>query len=114
MKVYQKPTCSKCRDLLKTLRERKVTFDAINYYTHPLGANEQKGILKKLGMEPIQLMRSKEGVYKELAVGIKPYSDAQLINFMVKYPDLIQRPIVIQGNKASIARTDEAVQKLLD
>ncbi len=112
MKVYQKPTCSKCRNLLKTLQERKVAFDAINYYTHPLTAKELKSILKKLDMEPKEIMRTGEPVYKELQISTKPYTDSELIEFLVKYPDLIQRPIVVTGDTARIVRSDEATEEL--
>ncbi len=113
MKVYQKPTCSKCRNLLKTLQERKVAFDSINYYTHPLTAKELKSILKKLDMGPRDIIRTGEPVYKELQIKTKPYTDAELIDILVKNPDLIQRPIVVTGDTASIVRSDEATEDLL-
>lgn len=113
MKVYQKPTCSKCRNLLKTLKERNVSFDNVNYYVEPMTADELKDVLAKLQMQPREIMRTGEAVYKELEIGTKDYTDDELIDLMVKHPDLIQRPIVVTGDKAEIVRTQESIDRLL-
>lgn len=110
--VYQKPTCSKCRDLMKTLRERGVAFDSVNYYEQPFDVDGLKKILARLKMRPIDLMRKNEQIYKDLQIGKVERTEDELVGLMVENPDLIQRPIVIQGNKAVLARPIENLEKL--
>lgn len=111
--VYQKPTCSKCRNLLKTLKERGVEHDSVNYYEQPFTAAGLKKILAKLGMKPIELMRTNEKIYKDLRIGQQQKSDEELIKLMVEHPDLIQRPIVIRGDKAVVARPTEKAEEVI-
>jgi arsenate reductase len=111
--VYQKPTCSKCRATLRLLKERGVEFEAINYYEVPFTETNLRGLLKKLGLPARDLLRTKEPVARDLGLGEKDFSDEQLIALMVKHPDLLQRPIVVRGNKAVLGRPPENVEKLL-
>lgn len=111
--VYQKPTCSKCRATLKLLTERGAEFEAINYYEVPLSAAQLRELLKKLGLSASQLLRRDEPVARELGIGRKELSEEELIALMVKHPDLIQRPIVVRGNKAVLGRPVEKVNALL-
>ncbi len=113
IKVYQKPTCSKCREALKILREEGVTFEAINYYEKPLDAGQLRELITKLGISPRDLLRKGEQVYKDLVIGRRDLTDEQLIELMVEHPDLIQRPIVARGDRAVLARPAENLKELL-
>ena len=110
--IYQKPTCSTCRNTMMLLKEQGVEFDAINYYIDPIPEQTLRDLLKKLGLKPIDLFRKKEEKYKELGIGEKPYSDDELIHLLVENPDLLQRPIVVRGDKAVLARPAEKVLEL--
>jgi arsenate reductase (glutaredoxin) len=111
--VYQKPTCTKCRSTLKILRERGAEFDSVNYYETPLTANQLRDLIKKLGISPRELLRKDEQVYRDLGLARRNVSDDELIDLMTANPDLIQRPIVVRGDKAVLGRPPETVEELL-
>ena len=111
--VYQKPTCSTCRNSMKILREEGVEFESINYYENAFTEETLKNVLRKLGMKPIEVIRKGEAIYKELEIGKKNYSDEELIKFMVAHPDLIQRPIVVKGDHARFMPSHETVKEIL-
>jgi arsenate reductase len=113
LKVYQKPTCTKCRTTLSLLKERGVEFEAINYYETPVTEADLRGLLKKLGLSAREILRKDEPVAKKLGIGKKDFTDEELIALMAKHPDLIQRPIVVRGDKAVLGRPPENVEKLL-
>jgi arsenate reductase len=113
IKVYQKPTCSKCRETLRLLRQEGVSFEAINYYDKPLDPTELRRLLDKLGIPPRELLRKGEKIYRELKIAERDLTDDQLIELMVEHPDLIQRPIVVRGEKAVLGRPPENVKELL-
>ena len=111
--VYQKPTCTTCREVYAALKAKNVDFDAVNYYVDPLPKNKIKELLKKMGIPASGLLRKKEPVYKELKLDQKKLSDDELIDLMAKHPDLIQRPIVEKGAKAILARPAERLKEIL-
>jgi arsenate reductase (glutaredoxin) len=111
--IYQKPTCSKCRETLKLLRESGQEFDAINYYETPLTAAQLRELLDKLGLPPRAILRSEESLARSMRLGQRELSDDELIQIMVENPDLIQRPIVVRGDQAELCRPPENVMKLL-
>jgi arsenate reductase len=111
--VYQKPTCTKCRTTLRLLKERRAEFEAINYYETPITEADLRGLLKKLGLAAREILRKNEPVAKRLGIGKKDFSDEELIALMAKNPDLIQRPIVVRGDRAVLGRPPENVEKLL-
>src|SRR5437867_4270318 len=113
IRVSQKPTCSKCRETLGILKECSVEFDLVNYYETPLTAPELKALIKKLGISPRDLLRKGEQVYRDLKLSRAELSDVQHVELMIANPDLIQRPIVVRGNNAVLARPPENVEKLL-
>ena len=113
IRVYQKPTCSKCRATLGILEECAVEFDSINYYETPLNVEELRGLINKLGISPRDLMRKGEQLYRDLGLGERELSDDELIKLMVENPDLMERPIVVRGDKAVLGRPPENVQELL-
>ena len=111
--VYQKPTCSKCRETLGLLRERGVEFEAVNYYERPVTAEELRGLLEKLGLSPREILRKNEPVARSLGLGDREVPDDELIRPMVENPDLIQRPIVVRGDRALLGRPVANVEELL-
>ena len=111
--IYQKPTCSTCRQAVQLLKESGVPFTAVNYYEDRFTKSQLKALLKKAGLSPRELLRTKEDLYKELNLGKTTLSDDALIELMVEHPDLIQRPIVEKGEKAWLARPAERVKELL-
>ena len=110
--VYQKPTCTTCRPVMAILREMGADIDAINYYVDPIPKSTLKLLLTKMGLRPKDILRSKDQVYKDLQIGSKQYTDAELIDLLVQHPDLLQRPIVERGDKAILARPAERIKEL--
>ena len=111
--VYEKPTCTKCREADKLLRESGVDFEKINYYLEPIGESKLRELIKKMGVGPRELLRTGEAVYKELDLGKREVSDDELIRLMAENPDLIQRPIVERGERAVLGRPTERIRELL-
>ena len=111
--VYQKPTCSKCRETMTLLQDRGVEFEAINYYETPVTREELRSLIDKLGVSPRDLLRKGEEVYKALNLKTGEISDDELIDLMITHPDLMQRPIVVRGDRAVLGRPPEKVCELL-
>src|SRR5688572_8158349 len=111
--VYEKPTCTKCREMNKFLVEQGFDFTKVNYYIDPLSEEKLRDLLKKMNLKPRELLRPSEAVYRELNLGKRELSDDEIIALMVKHPDLIQRPIVERGNRAVLGRPTENVKALL-
>jgi arsenate reductase (glutaredoxin) len=111
--VYQKPTCSKCRETLTLLREAKANFVTVDYFATPISVATLRRLIKKLGVSPREILRTGEEVYKRLELNKKAVSDDELIKLMVVYPELIQRPIVEKGDRAVLGRPPENVKALL-
>lgn len=111
--IYQKPTCTTCRQVFKVLQESGVDFKSVNYYTDPLSKSDIKVLLKKMGISAAELLRTKEDIYKQLGLGSKDLGSEEILDLMVKHPDLIQRPIVEKGNKAILARPAERIKEIL-
>ena len=88
-------------------------FDAVDYYLDPIPKAKLKELLRKMGMKPRELLRTKEAVYKELKLAERELSDNELIDLMVEHPDLIQRPIVEKGTRAILARPPERLKEIL-
>jgi arsenate reductase len=109
--VYEKPTCNKCREVTKLLREQGVDFEDVNYFEQPLTAAELKELLSKAGIGPRDALRTGEPAYREF-VGKRELSDNELIKIMAEHPELIQRPIVVRGDKAVLARPAERLKDL--
>jgi len=112
MKIYHNPRCSKSRQGLSILKDANVEFEIIEYLKTPLSKKEITEIVAKLNIDPIDLIRKNETDWKENFKG-KEMTNEQVIDAMVAYPKLIERPIVIQGNKAVIGRPPEKIVSLL-
>lgn len=111
--IYQKPTCSTCRQALQMIRESGVEYSAVNYYETPFTKAQFKDLLKRAGLKPKDILRTKEDIYKKLKLAERILSDDELIDLMLKHPDLIQRPLVQKGEKVLLARPAETVQEFL-
>ena len=97
--VYEKPTCTTSRKVVKALREKEIEFDRVNYYETPFTEQHLSSLLAKMKMKPSELLRKKDKAFKELDFKNRTYTEDQILNLMVKNPDLIERPIVQKGNK---------------
>jgi arsenate reductase len=113
VKIYHNPRCSKSRETLKLLEDQGIQPEVIEYLKHPPTATELQDILSKLGLQPRELMRTKEAEYKENGLDDKSLSEAELIQAMIRIPKLIERPIVLANDKAAIGRPPEAVLAIL-
>jgi arsenate reductase len=111
--VYQKPTCTTCRQVHAALKERGVDFEAVDYYTDPIPREKLVDLLRKMGIGPRDLLRTKEEIYRKLELAKRDLSDDDLVDLMVEYPDLIQRPIVEKGSRAILARPAERLKDIL-
>lgn len=111
--VYEKPTCSKCREVDKILRESGSDYEKINYYVEPLDEVKLRELLKKMRMSARQLLRTTESIYKELGLAKREVDEDELIKLMIEHPDLIQRPIVERGSKAVLGRPVENIREIL-
>ncbi|MFO0997038.1 MAG: arsenate reductase (glutaredoxin) [Alphaproteobacteria bacterium] len=111
--IYHNPRCSKSRETLALLTAKGIKPKIIEYLASPPTSSELKGLLKKLGMSPRDLMRKKEAVYAKLGLGKPGLSDDALVKAMVENPVLIERPIVVNGAKAALGRPPEAVKAIL-
>jgi len=110
--MYHNPRCSKSRATLALLQERDVRPEIIEYLKTPPNEAELDCILTLLGKEPEELMRKGEAEYKEYIQG-KVLSRAQAISLMVAHPIVIERPIVLNGDRAAIGRPPESVLKVV-
>jgi len=111
--VYEKPTCTKCREMNRFLLDNKVDFSKVNYYIEPLTKAKLTELLVKMKLSPRDLLRTSEPIYRELGLGKGEFTDDEIISLMVEHPDLIQRPIVERGNRAVLGRPTEKVKSLL-
>lgn len=111
--VYEKPTCTTCRNLHALLVERGVDFESVQYHVTGLTEQELRGLLRKLGCGPRELLRTREPLVKELGLDDPAVPDERLIEAMVAHPVLVQRPIVVRGDRAVLARPVERVLELL-
>ena len=111
--IYEKPTCTKCREMDKLLRERSIPFEKINYYIEPLTKKKLTELIRKMNIKPRDLLRKSEPIYKDLGLANDEFSDSELIGLMIEHPDLLQRPIVERGDRAVLGRPTENVKELL-
>jgi arsenate reductase len=111
--IFHNPRCSKSRATLALLEARGVNAKIVDYLKSPPSAAELKAILNKLGLKPRDILRTGEPVYAELGLKTKALDDDALIAVMVKNPILIERPIVVAGNKAAVGRPPETVLAIL-
>lgn len=104
--------CSKSREVCSLLTKKKCSFHVIEYLKNPLNKTEIQALLKKLNMKAEELVRKNEPVFKEKFAS-KKYTEAQWVTILEKNPVLIQRPILVKGNKAIIGRPVENIDSIL-
>ena len=112
-KIFHNSRCSKSRQALKILQDHYCDIEIINYLEIDLDVSLIKDILKKLSLKPRDILRTSEQDYKDNNLKEDDLSDDDLIDYMIKYPRLIERPIVIKGHRAILGRPPENVLGLL-
>jgi arsenate reductase len=110
--IYHNPRCSKSRQTLALIQEKGVEPDIIEYLNSPPSETELDSILTKLGKEPAELLRTGEDEFRQYFKG-RDLSRAETINLMVHCPKVIERPIVVNGDKAAVGRPPESVLDIL-
>ncbi|OZY40123.1 arsenate reductase (glutaredoxin) [Pseudomonas fragi] len=111
--LYHNPRCSKSRGALELLEARGLTPTVVRYLETPLDAAQLRNLLAKLNISARQLLRSGEDEYKALNLADSSLSEAQLIDAMAAHPKLIERPILVAGDKAVIGRPPENILEIL-
>lgn len=112
MKLYHNPRCSKSRQGLAILQEANQNFEIVEYLKNPVTKDEMNDILEKLNIKPLDLVRKNEAIWKEEYKG-KNMNNEQIIEAMLEHPKLIERPILINGNKAVIGRPPEKIVSII-
>jgi arsenate reductase (glutaredoxin) len=112
MDIYHNAKCVKSKETLELLKNNGIEPNVIEYLKQTPRADELKSLLKKLGIKAEDLIRKKEAIYKEKFAN-KTYSESEWIDIMVMYPVLIERPIVVKGDKAVIGRPPENALALI-
>lgn len=107
--VYEKPTCTTCRKLANLLREEGIDFETVEYHVLGLTEDEVRGLLRKAGLSAAEALREREPEAK----AVKGASEDEIIAAMVENPALLQRPIVVNGDRAVLARPVERVREIL-
>ncbi len=111
--IYHNPRCSKSRQTMDLLEQKAITPTVVKYLDTPPDAETLANILDMLGLEPRELMRKGEAQYTDLKLDNTELSREQLIQAMVEHPRLIERPIVVNGDKAALGRPPEQVLTIL-
>ncbi|MEM0931241.1 MAG: arsenate reductase (glutaredoxin) [Bacteroidota bacterium] len=112
MKIYHNPRCRKSREGLAFLEQNRYDFAVVRYLENPLTRQELLSIIEKLEVSPIDLIRRSESVWKENFKG-KTLSDQELVEAMLQFPKLMERPIVVHNERAIIARPAERIKDIL-
>ena len=110
--IYHNPRCTKSREGLCEIENLNQPFEIRKYLDKPFTKSELENVIKKLNIKPIELVRTKESIWIENYKG-KDLSDTQIIEAMLQNPKLIERPIVVNGDKAVIARPKEKINEFL-
>lgn len=113
LKIYHNPRCSKSRQTLEIINNKGVEVDIVEYLANPPSKQELQSVLKALNLKPQDIMRKKEAEYKEAGLDDLKLSEADQIEKMIQFPKVIERPIVIKGNRAVIGRPPENVLELI-
>lgn len=112
--VYEKPTCTTCRRLRDLLVERGIDFQTVEYHVTGLSEADLRALLQRMGARPRDVLRTREPLVAELGLAERDVTDDELIALMVEHPALVQRPIVVNGDRAVLARPVERVLEILD
>lgn len=112
IRIYYNPRCSKCRETAALVSDRGYATELVEYLVTPPGKEELRSLLRKLGMKPLQLVRTGEELFKQNYAG-RTLSDEEWLDALAAHPLLIERPIVVRGDRAVVARPPEQVLGLL-
>jgi len=113
MKIYHNPRCSKSRQTLEILNEAGSGAEVVEYLKTPPSRDELVALLEMLGMTPRELMRKGEAEYKDNGLDNPELDDDALVDAMLEFPKLIERPIVVNNGKAVIGRPPVSVKDIL-
>lgn len=113
VRIYHNPRCSKSRSACALIAEKGLAAEVVEYLRIPPSKEELRVLLQKLGMKPAEIVREGEAVFKEHYAG-RTLTDDEWLAAMVEHPVLIERPIVVCGDKAVVARPPEKVLELLN
>jgi arsenate reductase (glutaredoxin) len=111
--IWEKPTCTTCRSMVRLLDEHGIEFERVNYIVDPPGRQKLEELIRKMGIQPRELLRKREPEYRDLGLADPARTDDELIDAMVRHPGLMQRPILEQGDRAVLARPVERARELL-
>ena len=104
--MYHKSTCITCKNMIKAVERMNADIETRDFFKDPFSESELKKIIKMTNKKPVDLLRKRDKMYKELNLESNKKTDAQIIKLMIKYPGLILRPIIIPKNKATVGKTD--------
>jgi arsenate reductase len=104
--IYHKSSCITCKRALDEIDRLKIDIQKRDFFKDPFTESELKKIIKRSGKTAREILRKRDKMYKELELESKDPTDNQIIKLMIKYPGLIQRPIIIKKNKVLIGKTD--------
>ena len=110
--VYEKPTCTTCRNLAELLRENGIEYERVNYFIDELTEEKLRALLRKANLSPLEVLRKKEPLFKELNISEDMPSE-KIIKLIIENPSLLQRPIVEVGDRAVLARPVERALDLI-
>ena len=113
MKIYHNPRCSKSRQALEIIKKTKKEFEIVEYLKDILSISELELIIEKLGITAVELVRKNELIWKENYKG-KNLSDKEIVRAMIENPKIMERPIVVNGEKAILGRPPECVLKIIN
>lgn len=112
IKIYHNNRCRKSREGLQIIESSGKEFEVIKYLEDIPSETELKEIIQKLGIKPIELVRNNEAIWKENYKG-RDLTDMEIVKAMIENPKLIERPIVINGDKAIVGRPPESINSIL-
>lgn len=112
--IYQKPTCTTCKKAVAILDDNKVNYESINYYIKTFSEKQLTGLIVKLNIEPKEILRKRAPVYSQLGLDEKDLKLNEVVKLILKYPDLLQRPIVVSGEEVILARPAENIKSMIE
>jgi len=106
MKIFHKPTCITCKKAITEIERMNADVEKRDFFKEPFSETELKKIIKMTGKKPLELLRKRDKMYKELDLENSKKTDSQIIKLMVEHPGLILRPIIVTKNKAYVGKID--------
>ena len=112
IRIYHNPRCRKSRAGLEYLSSKTQDFEIIDYLKNPLSLDELTSLFKKLDLEPSEMIRKQEQIFKDEFKG-KDLSNEEWLKAMAEHPKLLHRPIVEKGDRALFAQPPETIDQIL-